>query len=145
MRLAVFAFAACTAFGQALPEGDGKDLVQAVCTVCHEASNFTTKHMTKPQWEAKVTEMLQEDPDITQPERDRIAAYLARVFPAVRVNVNKASAKEIETGLELAAKEAEAIVQYRQQQGAFQNLDALKKVPGIDAVKIQSRKDRLDF
>jgi len=67
-----------------LPEGDGKDLVEAVCTACHDASNFTTKRMTKPQWQAKVLEMLQECPDVTQPEREKIVDYLAKNFPAVQ-------------------------------------------------------------
>jgi virginiamycin B lyase len=74
--------AALAASGQALPEGEGKDLVEAVCTACHEASNFTTKRMTKPQWQAKVLEMLQECPDVTQQEREKIVDYLAKNFPA---------------------------------------------------------------
>src|SRR6266849_2856616 len=73
--LTFYAIAACVQ-GQTLPEGDGKDLVQAVCTACHEASNFTTKHMTKPQWQAKVLEMLQECPDVDQQESEKIADYL---------------------------------------------------------------------
>jgi hypothetical protein len=39
------------------------------------------KRATKPEWQDKVLEMLQEDPDITQQERDRIVEYLAKNFP----------------------------------------------------------------
>jgi virginiamycin B lyase len=81
-KLLVLALAAVAASAQALPEGEGKDLVEAVCTACHDASNFTTKHMTKPQWQAKVLEMLQECPDVTQAEREKIVDYLAKNFPA---------------------------------------------------------------
>jgi competence ComEA-like helix-hairpin-helix protein len=74
-----------------------------------------------------------------------IVAYLAKNFPVVKINVNKAAAKDLGTGLELTAKESEAIVQYRQAQGNFKTLDDLKKVPGLDGVKIESKKDRIEF
>jgi virginiamycin B lyase len=83
LRCLLLTLAAVAASGQALPEGDGKDLVEAVCTACHEASNFTSQHMTKPQWQAKVLEMLQECPDVTQAEREKIVDYLATNFPPV--------------------------------------------------------------
>lgn len=92
-----------------------------------------------------MTEMLQEDTDVTEPDVDTIVAYLAKNFPIVRINVNKARALDLETGLELTAKESEAIVQYREAKGNFKTLDGLKKVPGLDAVKIESKKDLLEF
>ena len=76
---------------------------------------------------------------------DAIVAYLAKNFPVVKINVNKASAKDLEAGLELTTKESEAIIRYREAKGNFKTLDDLKKVPGLDAVKIESKKDRLDF
>ncbi len=85
--------------------------------------------MSKEDWQAKVLEMLQEDPDITQPERDRIVEYLARSFPVHRINVNRATAKEFETALELSAKDAESIVRYREANGSFKSLDDLKRFP----------------
>ena len=129
-----------------LPEGPGKDLVEAVCTACHTLERVAAKHATKAQWQDKVLEMLQEDPDITQQERDRIVEYLASAFPPLaKINVNKASAKELETGLDLAPKDAEAIVAYRAVHGNFKNLDDLKKVPGLDAVKLTASANRLEF
>jgi len=69
--------------GQApsLPEGPGKELVEAVCTECHTLERVVAKRATKAEWQDKVLEMLQEDPDITQQERDKIVEYLAKVFP----------------------------------------------------------------
>ena len=46
---------------------------------------------------------------------------------------------------EISAKEAEAIVRFREQNGDFKTLDDLKKVSGVDPAKIQARKDRLEF
>jgi cytochrome c5 len=65
----------------ALPEGPGKELVEAVCTACHTLERVVAKHATKAEWQDKVLEMLQEDPDITQQERDKIVEYLAKAFP----------------------------------------------------------------
>jgi competence protein ComEA len=130
---------------QDLPDNPGKDLVEAVCTVCHTPERIVVKQMSKEDWQAKVLEMLQEDPDITQPERDRIVEYLARSFPLLRINVNRAAAKEFEAALDLSARDAESIVRYREANGNFKSLEDLKKVPGVDAAKIEARKDRLDF
>jgi competence protein ComEA len=140
----LFLTAALTAAAQSIPEGPGKDLVEVICTSCHSTERIATKQWTKPQWQAKVLEMLQEEPDVSQPERDKIVEYLAKTFPA-KVNVNKAEAKELETSLELPTDTAAAIVQYREKNGAFKTIDDLKKVPGVEAAKIESKKDRLDF
>lgn len=82
--LAVITFAA-TAAAQSpppvLPEGQGKELVEAVCTACHTLERVVAKRATKAEWQDKVLEMLQEDPDITQQERDQIVEYLAKAFP----------------------------------------------------------------
>jgi hypothetical protein len=65
-----------------LPEGPGKSLVEAVCTACHSLERVVAKRATKAEWQDKVLEMLQEDPDITQQERDQIVEYLAKNFPS---------------------------------------------------------------
>ena len=57
-----------------------EDLVEAVCTACHTLERVVAKRGTKAEWQDKVLEMLQEDPDITQQERDQIVAYLAAHF-----------------------------------------------------------------
>jgi DNA uptake protein ComE-like DNA-binding protein len=37
------------------------------------------------------------------------------------------------------------VVHYREQKGNFKTLDDVKKVPGIDAVKIESKRDLVEF
>jgi competence protein ComEA len=98
------------------------------------------------QWEAKITEMLQEEPDVTAPERAAIAEYLAANFkPGGMIYVNKAKAKDLEAALELSSVDAAALVRYRDEHGSFNTLDDLKKVPGLDAAKVEAFKGRLDF
>ena len=131
-------------FAQAIPDGPGKELVEAVCTACHSTERIAAKQFTKAEWQDKVLEMLQEDPDVTQMERDTIVAYLARTFPR-RVNVNTAAAKDLEAVLEISSKDAAAIVAYREDKGSFKTAEDVKKVPGVDAAKIESARARLEF
>jgi len=132
-------------FGQSLPDGPGKETFQMVCSMCHSPDAVIGKQGSKQWWQSKVTEMLQEVTDVPGSDVDAIVAYLANNFPIVKINVNKATAKDLETGLELTVKESDAIVQYRAAQGTFKTIDDLKKVPGLDSVKIESKKDRLEF
>jgi competence protein ComEA len=87
--------------------------------------------------------MLQEETDVTEAERQQIVDYLSRSFPK-KVNVNRASPKEIEEALEISAKEAASVVAYRAK-APFKTLDDLKKVPGVDAAKIETNKLRVEY
>ena len=44
-----------------------------------------------------------------------------------------------------SARMADGLVTYRQQNGSFKTLDDLKKVPGLDAAKVDARKARVSF
>jgi len=130
---------------QTLPDGPGKETFQMVCSMCHSPTAVIGKQGTKQWWQSKVTQMLQEVTDVPDSDVDSIVNYLARNFPIIKTNVNKATAKEIQTGLELTAAESDAIVRFRESHGAFKSLEELKKVPGLDAVKVESKRDRLEF
>ena len=142
LLLPLVALGACA---QTLPDAPAKETFMMVCSMCHSPTAVIGKQGTRQWWQAKVTEMLQEVTDVPDSDVDAIVAYLAKNFPVVKINVNKASAKDLETGLELTTKESEAIVSYRESKGNFKTLDDLKKVPGVDTVKIESKKDRLEF
>jgi len=145
--VSVVALGACAEIllAQTLPDGPGKETFVMICSMCHSPTAVIGKQGNKQWWQSKVTEMLQEETDIPASDVDTIVVYLAANFPIFKINVNKASAKDLETGLELTTKESEAIVQYRDAKGSFKTLDDLKKVPGLDAVKIESKRDRLEF
>jgi competence protein ComEA len=94
--------------------------------------------------------------DATGPELEQIVDYLAKNFgktgggaaAAKKVNVNSATAKEIETGLGVSSKDSELIVAYRAKNGNFKDVDGLLKVDGVEAAdtaKIQAAKDKIAF
>jgi len=134
------------AAAQSLPDGPGKEVFESVCSLCHSPTAPMGKQWTRTQWETKITEMLQEEPDVTPAERAAILDYLSANFrPGGKIYINKAAAKDLETALSIPTKDAEAVVRYREQNGNFKNIDDLRKVPGLDAAKIQAQKDRLEF
>ena len=145
MKVFLFFWITLGACAQTLPDGPGKETFETVCSRCHAPDAVIGKQGSKQWWQSKVTEMLQEDTDVPASDIDTIVAYLAKNFPVVKINVNKAAARDLETGLEFTAKESEAIVAYREAKGNFKTLDDLKKVPGLDAVKVESKKDRVEF
>ena len=62
-----------------------------------------------------------------------------------KVNVNTATAAQLPLVLDISEATAQALVKYRGAHGNFKTLDDLKKVPGIDAAKLEARKDRVAF
>ena len=144
--LIVIALFFWNASAQSLPDGPGKEVFESVCSLCHTPTAPMGRQWTKPQWEAKVIEMLQEEPDVTPQERAAIIEYLSANFsPGGKIYINKARAKDLETALELSSSEAEAVFRYREEKGGFKTVDDLKKVPGVDAAKIEAKKNRLEF
>ena len=63
-----------------LPDGAGKELVEAVCTACHETNQITrSSGYTEDGWRELIGTMV--DLSGSPEERDRIAQYLATHFP----------------------------------------------------------------
>lgn len=129
-----------------LPKGPGLETMKRICGACHSAENVAGMAKTREEWGALVGEMAADGAQGTEDEFNEIVDYLATAFPkTAKINVNKASAKDIESGLELSAKEAESIVHYREEKGSFKSVEDVEKVPGVDAKKIEAKKDRLSF
>jgi competence protein ComEA len=132
---------------QDLPAGKGKDLVENTCGSCHGLDVVVAQHATKDGWASIVDYMVSRGATGTPAEIQTIVEYLAKNFPAAatKTNVNKASAMDLQTQLELTAKDADAIVKYRADHGDFKDWDGLAKVPGIDTAKLTAKKDSIVF
>ncbi len=148
MLCAVLAVFCGSARGQELPEGPGKDETQRVCKNCHELSQALSFRKDWDGWKQSVDKMVTLGAKLTDQEYEVIIEYLAKNFPAEelpKLNVNKAPAIEFESRLTLTRSQAAAIIEYRTKNGPFKTLEDLKKVPGVDAAKIEAKKDRLAF
>lgn len=61
-----------------------------------------------------------------------------------KVNLNTATAEQLQKGLVgIGAKKAQAIVEYREQHGAFTAIEQLTEVKGIGAAILEKNKERM--
>ncbi len=132
-----------------MPEGAGKEIILRECTACHMPDHFTKYQHTNEEWQAIVVRMGTRVRSATKDELETVQKYLATNYPKVedagKVNVNKATAKDIETRLNLTPAEAEAVVQYRQRHGDFREWGDMLVIYGVDGLKLQAVKDRMSF
>jgi competence protein ComEA len=69
-------------------------------------------------------------------------ATVAQAQPE-RVNINRAGAEELVKLKGIGAKFAERIVQYREEHGPFESVEALQGVRGIGAKIVEMNRERL--
>jgi len=143
----LLAISLTVAQAQDLPPGKGKDLVENTCGSCHGLDVVVAQHATKDGWASIVDYMVSRGASGTPEEIQTIVAYLAKNFPPLpmKTNVNKATSMDLQTNLELTAKDADAIVKYRTDHGDFKDFDSLTKVPGVDVAKLTAKKDSIVF
>ena len=131
-----------------LPDDAGKDQMIKVCGLCHEPQRAASIRLTREGWEATIGDMIARGARGTDEEFKAILDYLSTHFlgeAARPLNVNTATAIDLESVLLLLRKEAAAVLAYREKNGLFKSVEDLKKVPGIDVKKIEAQKDRLYF
>lgn len=148
MRLAlVLNLFAIAAWAQ-LPEGPGREETIRLCSSCHELDRSYSVRQDREGWQATMTKMTSFGMKGTDQELAVVFEYLATNFPGApipKLNVNKAAAIEFEARLSLKRSEAAKIIEYREKNGPFKSIADLKKVPGIDTAKIESKKSVLTF
>jgi competence protein ComEA len=138
---------ASAGFAQQFPEGPGKDVTLQLCSNCHGPDVIFLHRQGKDEWVATIQKMIEAGAEGTPEQFSTVLDYLMKNFGpgAPKVNINKASEGDLQSSLGLNEKEAAAVVKYRADKGAFKSVDDVKKVPGLDAKKIEAQKDRLVF
>jgi len=79
-------------------------------------------------------------------ELETVFEYVSTQFAAETeqaLNLNTATALDLETVVGLLRKESAAFLAYREKNGPCRKLEDLKKIPGVDYSKIEARKARL--
>jgi competence protein ComEA len=129
----------------AMPEGAARELTIRVCGQCHEPQRAGSLRLTREGWEGVVAKMVGLGARATDSELEQVTDYLATSFKGEApkpINMNSASAVELESVASLLRKEAAAWIAYRNTKPC-KTLDDLKKVPGVPFKKIDERRDRL--
>jgi competence protein ComEA len=131
-----------------IPEGPGRVETARLCTPCHGIARSVSLRQDRDGWNLTLRKMTAFGMKATDKELEIVLDYLSKHYAAEavpRVNVNTATAIELESGLSLRRSQAKALIEYRQKNGDFKNIDDLKKVPALDPAKIEERKDRIAF
>jgi competence protein ComEA len=147
-RSSISLLAVCAAAAQQLPDGPGKAETVKLCSQCHEIERSVSLKQGREGWQGTIDKMITMGAKGTNQEWAAVLDYLAKNYAADEVpklNVNQATAIELESGLSLKRSEAAAVIRYREKNGNFKSIEELKKVPGIDTAKIEAKKDRLSF
>ena len=133
---------------KSLPEGPGKEETLKLCSQCHELQQSVSLRQDRAGWQRTINKMVAFGMKGAEREISAALEYLIKNFPAdevPKINVNKAEAIDLESGLSIKRSQAAAIIQYREKNGPFKSIEDLKKVPGVDVAKIEAKKDRLTF
>jgi competence ComEA-like helix-hairpin-helix protein len=128
-----------------LPAGKAKTLIENTCTECHGLDQVVSSAMSSDAWRSTVQSMVKKGATLSPEEINTVVDYLSVYFAPEKVNVNTSGAQELQAGLGLTAAEASAVVQYRKDNGKFKDLAGLQKVAGLDAKKIDAKKDLIVF
>jgi competence protein ComEA len=146
LTLALFAFAGIALAD--IPPGPGHDETVKVCGKCHSAEQAASLRQSRTGWEETVSKMVNMGAEGSDNEFEAVLTYLTKNFgpeTVKPVNVNTATAVEIESVLGVTRTESAAIVKYRTDNGSFKTIDDLKSVPGLDFSKIEKKKALLTF
>ena len=77
----VFLLAVSIASAQVkLPPGDGKELVQTVCSACHDLQPVVASNRTEAEWREVVDDMASRGADADADSLSKIVKYLAKYF-----------------------------------------------------------------
>lgn len=125
------------------PPGPGRDALLKVCSDCHGAESAVASFKTHEEWSKTLDEMANNGAQGTDEEWNLIQAYLDKHYSFIFVN--KASATDLASTLDVTADVAAAIVTRRTNTGNFRSIDDLKAVAGLVAATIDARKDRIIF
>ncbi len=145
---ALAAAAAFPAAGMDLPEGPGRQATIRVCGKCHSPEKGTSLRQSRDEWAAEVSKMIEMGAQGSDEDFNMILDYLAKNFGPQSprpINMNTATAVQLESRLTLTNTEAAALLRYRAEKGEFKSIDDLKNVPGLDFKKIEARKSRIVF
>ena len=129
-----------------LPDAPGRDITVEVCANCHAAETVASVRHTPEGWRDVIAKMVAAGAEGTEQELETVFQYLSTQFPAEAqkaLNLNTATAIELESVAGLLRKEAAALIAHREKNGPCRKLEDLKKIAGLDYKKIEARKELL--
>lgn len=122
-------------FTQYLPPGEGRALVSAQCSSCHELKGTIQLRTSKQEWEAIVFDMVARGAALTVEEADAIVAYLSTALGPTApplVDVNTAGKSDLVKLPGMTAELADRLIAHRASKGPLPSRDDVRGVLGLD-------------
>lgn len=135
-RLSVLMLLSASACAWQAP-GD-EETFQKVCSGCHSV-RLIDDFKSIAEWEQTVDVMIVRGAKANEAARAAVLRYLTSHYGLV--NVNAASAEEIEQVLDLPADAAKSLVAHR----PYRNVDELRNAGVMPATKLDSLRDHIAF
>jgi competence protein ComEA len=123
--------------------GPGADVFQRVCVLCHPPDRIVSVRRTRTEWEEVLDKMITRGAQVNDDNYGTLEDYLLHNYG--KVNVNKAVKDDIVAVAGVTPTEADAIIKFRTDNGPFADFAALSKVPGLDAKKLEEKRDAFTF
>ena len=146
--LSLLAVAPVTARAEDFPDGPGKVIIMRACGKCHSTDQIARQQKTEENWQATVVRMAGRGADVSTDDVNVLVKYLSanflKVADASKVNINKASAKDLVT-LGFTDSEAAAIIDYKPRHGDFRLWADMLQIYGVDGEKCEALKDKMEF
>jgi hypothetical protein len=117
-------------------------VLEEACSACHGLNHIEVEK-TREEWEYTVNNMIGRGAKVRPEEIAGLVAYLNK-YHGMPVNLNKASAEEIQSELQIPAEDARAIVKARQT-SALKGWPDLEKIEGLNIKKLEPVRDRIMF
>ena len=145
MRILLLTIFALTLTAQDnLPEAKEKETFVKMCSNCHAIERVVKVKFSKKFWASTVDDMVSRGAEGTEEDVEAVINYLSRYF-GKPVNINTATAKQIQEGLSFKPAEAEALVKHRTDNGPIKSFEDLAKIPGLNAKLLNEQKNNIQF
>jgi competence protein ComEA len=142
-HLALFAAAACTQIWAQDAPRKASALLQEACTACHGLNRLETSK-NRSEWKDTVDRMIYSGADVKPEEVNPLVGFLVRYY-GESVEINKATAQQLQDELDMTPAEAEAVVKARTESGSFKSYADIQKINGLDPKRIDPIKDRFRY
>ena len=127
-----------------LPDSPARATFVKMCSNCHALARVTKVKFSKKFWTSVVDDMVARGAEGTEDEASSVIDYLSSHF-GKPVNVNTATASQLQEGLSFKAAEAEALLAHRTANGPVKTYEDLLKVSGLNAKLLEEQKNNLQF
>jgi len=131
-----------------LVEAPGMKETDKNCKTCHEIERSISLRQDLNGWNQTIVKMVGFGMKSPESELAIVAEYLAKYYPADAmppINVNTASAIDLESRFSMKRSESSAFLAYREKTGKFKTFADLKKAPGINPEKVDAKMTQIIF